>query len=396
MKTTKIKSTVVRILILSLLVGTVAPLTTLTAHAADPADSVLVYRMYNPFTGEHFYTTSEAENGNLQLNGWVEEGIGWFGATTGDPVYRVYNPNALGGDHYYTLDLNEANYLVSLGWMMDLGGAPAFYSGGGVDLYEAYNPNAQSGAHNYTTNRGEQNALLSAGWLFDKVAWNVKGVGSTFSFVDRTKGDVDITEVGGGEKYWNTNSFRWIYADRTFDDVDLSGEQAACDFSADVNMNGNTEDYGMQFVIAGTREACGQIGVDLHYQAGFDERYHQNRINFTNINFPADSGIYGQQYYSVNTSAPYFAPGQTVHLQVKYYDSGYMQTYLNGQLMGQYRTKLRHTPEFILHFQASAPTTITNVKVIKYGEDTTHHSNLPFNETSYYVDNGITPISAIY
>lgn len=139
-----------------------------------------VYRLYNQNTGEHFYTQKTDEKAALIKAGWTYEGIGWTAAKTGDPVYRLYNPNADGGDHYYTKDLNEANSLVSLGWSMDNDGQPVFYSGGEVSLYSAYNPNAKSGAHNYTTNASEHNALLSMGWTHGAVAWKVAGEGEPY------------------------------------------------------------------------------------------------------------------------------------------------------------------------------------------------------------------------
>lgn len=48
--------------------------------------------------------------------GWRDEGIGWQAANSGEPVYRLYNPNVKGGDHYYTLSKYEAQTLVNLGW----------------------------------------------------------------------------------------------------------------------------------------------------------------------------------------------------------------------------------------------------------------------------------------
>lgn len=86
-------------------------------------------------------------------------------------VYRLYNPNAKGGDHYYTLSKYEAKTLVNLGWRWDNNANPVFYSTGTVNLYVSYNPNAQSGAHNYTTNIFEQNSLLSVGWKYGAIAW---------------------------------------------------------------------------------------------------------------------------------------------------------------------------------------------------------------------------------
>ncbi|MGV8999987.1 putative mucin/carbohydrate-binding domain-containing protein [Lactococcus lactis] len=132
-----------------------------------------VYRLYNPNSGEHFYTQNFYEKNNLQNVGWRYEGIGWMTASSGQPVYRVYNPNARGGDHYYTLSKWEAQQLVNKGWHWDNNGAPAFYSNGSKNLYVAYNPNAVSGSHNYTTSSYEQNHLLKIGWIYGAIAWKV-------------------------------------------------------------------------------------------------------------------------------------------------------------------------------------------------------------------------------
>jgi hypothetical protein len=138
-----------------------------------------IYRLYNKNSGEHFYTPSAPELINLQYAGWTSEGVGWYAPATGDPVYRIYNPNAKGGDHYYTKNKAEADYNVSLGWKWDNAGKPAFYSGGDVADWVAYNPNAESGAHNYTTNRWEQENLLRLGWLYDAKAWQVLKEGTS-------------------------------------------------------------------------------------------------------------------------------------------------------------------------------------------------------------------------
>lgn len=105
--------------------------------------------------------------------GWQDEGIGWITSSSGTPVYRVYNPYASGGDHYYTTSKYEAQQLVKKGWRWDNNGAPVFYSNGSKNLYVAYNPNAKSGAHNYTTSAYEQNTLLKKGWKYGAVAWKV-------------------------------------------------------------------------------------------------------------------------------------------------------------------------------------------------------------------------------
>lgn len=142
---------------------------------ASAVSSKPVYRLYNHNTGEHFYTESAFEKDSLKRAGWNDEGLGWQAATTGTPVYRVYNPNARGGDHYYTMSKYEAQSLVNTGWRWDNGGKAAFYSGGSVNLYVAYNPNANSGSHNYTINSYEQNSLLGKGWKYGAVAWKTMG-----------------------------------------------------------------------------------------------------------------------------------------------------------------------------------------------------------------------------
>ncbi|GAA3253035.1 Cell wall surface anchor family protein [Lactococcus lactis subsp. lactis] len=86
------------------------------ATNASADSSTLVYRLYNPNTGEHFYTGNSYEEKSLSANGWVYEGIGWQAATSGTSVYRVYNPNAKGGDNYYTMSKYEAQTLVNSGW----------------------------------------------------------------------------------------------------------------------------------------------------------------------------------------------------------------------------------------------------------------------------------------
>lgn len=133
-----------------------------------------VYRLYNPNTGEHFYTSNLTEKKGLQYQGWYYEGIGWVASSKGEQVYRLYNPNAKGGDHYYTKSAYEKKSLMQQGWHYD---GTFFNSAGNTPLYVAYNANAQSGAHNYTTSNFEQKALLGLGWQYGMIAWNAQSKG---------------------------------------------------------------------------------------------------------------------------------------------------------------------------------------------------------------------------
>ena len=145
------------------------------AVAADNSQSinsdgtVNMYRLYNPNSGEHFYTASTAEKNHLVSVGWNYEGIGWKApASSNTPVYRLYNPNA--GDHHYTMDKGERDMLISVGWN-DEGIGWDSDDAKGVPLYRQYNPNAVAGSHNYTTNKAENDHLASIGWNAEGVGW---------------------------------------------------------------------------------------------------------------------------------------------------------------------------------------------------------------------------------
>lgn len=133
-----------------------------------------MYRMYNPNSGEHFYTAEAAERDGIVRVGWVYEGVGWIAPESGDPVFRMYNAN--GGEHHYTLSRSEAEMLVNAGW--ELESDCAWYSAPastGVPLYRQYNPNQYSCNHNYTKSQEENDWLVSLGWEYEGVSWYAIG-----------------------------------------------------------------------------------------------------------------------------------------------------------------------------------------------------------------------------
>jgi cell wall-associated NlpC family hydrolase len=128
-----------------------------------------MYRLYNPNSGEHFYTASLTERNYLVNVGWRAEGIGWTAPSKNElMIYRLYNPNA--GDHHYTLSSVERDHLVSVGWRYE---GVGWYSDASktMAVYRAYNPNAVAGAHNFTTSKAEQDYLISVGWRDEGIAW---------------------------------------------------------------------------------------------------------------------------------------------------------------------------------------------------------------------------------
>jgi hypothetical protein len=140
-----------------------------SASCSIQETSVPMYRLYNPNSGEHFYTQNGSERNYLISIGWNNEGIGWTApAKSSRPVYRLYNKN--GGEHHYTLSKAEKNNLVSAGWSYE---GIGWYSDGKqrTVLYREYNPNAFSNNHNYTVSRAEHANLIRLGWRDEGTAW---------------------------------------------------------------------------------------------------------------------------------------------------------------------------------------------------------------------------------
>ncbi|MFR0556223.1 glycoside hydrolase family 25 protein [Pseudoscardovia radai] len=132
------------------------------AYAAGQA-----FRLYNPNTGEHFYTQTISERGRLVSLGWRNEGLSWTSPSSGTEVHRLYSPKS--GDHHYSMDSHEISVLTGLGWQDE---GVAWYSGGSVPVYRAYNPNAFTAAHVYSTQRSEIQSLANNyGWRDENLAW---------------------------------------------------------------------------------------------------------------------------------------------------------------------------------------------------------------------------------
>ena len=141
-----------------------------------------VYRMYNPITSEHLFTTDKKEYEDLTAHDWRQEGVSWTSPAAGKGVYRVYSPG-LGAmakmSHHYTSDYAEAANLVAQhGWQWDNGGQPIFYSAeddsgnaleGASEVYRLYNGGLS--AHHFTLDASENSSLIS------DHGWNGEGVG---------------------------------------------------------------------------------------------------------------------------------------------------------------------------------------------------------------------------
>lgn len=140
--------------------------------ATSTTAEVAVYRLYNPVTGEHHYTTDANEKKVLKTNyRWTYEGVGWFAPSKGLPVYRLYNKRT--GEHLYTTDANERTTLVSrYGWTSE---GIGWYSSEKktTPVFRLFNRKLRAVAsHHYTIDGNERKVLASKyGWRDEGVAW---------------------------------------------------------------------------------------------------------------------------------------------------------------------------------------------------------------------------------
>lgn len=137
--------------------------------AENSTSDAQLYRLYNPNSGEHLYTSDISEESYLAAIGWVDEAEAWKTPEKGEPVYRLYNPYA--GEHHYTKDVKEKNTLVSLGWQNEGAIFNSDETKKGQPVYREYNPNQEKCNHNYTTSKAEHDHLISLGWIDEGIAF---------------------------------------------------------------------------------------------------------------------------------------------------------------------------------------------------------------------------------
>lgn len=144
-----------------------------TIPKVEPDTSKQMLHLYNPYSGEHFYTSDVIESEALKKSGWNYEGVAWKSPQSSKtPVYRLFNPYS--GEHHYTVDVGEKDYLATVGWNYE---GIGWYSDDsqGIPLYRLYNPNATGqyapGAHHYTKDMNEVNYLTTVGWKYEGIGW---------------------------------------------------------------------------------------------------------------------------------------------------------------------------------------------------------------------------------
>jgi glucose/arabinose dehydrogenase len=163
--------------------ATAAPPEAAGAEKASPSLAAR-YRLYNPATLAHLYTTSEVEYAWLSNRidpaccGWKPEGPTYrllaapdsFGGVAAVPYYRLYNPAAF--QHHWTSDPVEYGYLATVGWQQE--GIDGYIlpaqTPGTFPLHRLY-LNAFGGLHLWTTDENERSVLSGQyGWTEEGVA----------------------------------------------------------------------------------------------------------------------------------------------------------------------------------------------------------------------------------
>ena len=129
------------------------------------AEPYAVFRLYNPNTGEHFYTADVFEAMEIFAAGWQYDGVAFHHAgTEGVPLFRLRNPET--GFHMFTTGTDERDNLVTQGWILEGVAFNVFTGSTQTAIYCAYNPN--NGDHFFTSNYNEYEDVVSKGWDADR------------------------------------------------------------------------------------------------------------------------------------------------------------------------------------------------------------------------------------
>ena len=137
---------------------------------AYPKHTVEMHRLYNPNSGEHFYTGNLSEKDSLINEGWNYEGVAWNAPDFSlNPVYRLYDKNA--GVHRYTMDEDKRDGFIAEGWSDE---GIGWYSDEieTIPVFGLYNKNAlQAGAYHFTADESERDSLIELGWTDEGIGW---------------------------------------------------------------------------------------------------------------------------------------------------------------------------------------------------------------------------------
>ena len=271
-----------------------------TVKAESSEDYEVIYRMYNPNSGEHFYTKDTNERLSLYLNGWEAEGIGWVApASSSTPIYRLYS----GVEHHYTFDTNEVAYLEANGWSNE---GIRFYSDDNqsVPMYRVFNPMAiwtgsAAGAHHFTVNTNERDTLVGYGWNDEGIAWYTLNVDTS---------SIAVPDLP--EKYANN----------------ITNTESYATLETDVKLSGWGTGHHAKLLYQ-TPTAAVSFGIQYDMWAAAP---YTNTTYFMCENV-ASNDIGGQNYYFFN----YTEKDIYHHLMMTCQRGGLVSFYVDGNMIGQ-------------------------------------------------------------
>ena len=139
------------------------------------AEAKPVWRLYNRYNGDHMWTLDKAEYDSLVKAGWTGEGGVWQVPDEKEAleslqhgfVFRLYNPWS--GEHLFTMDGVEYDRLGKAGWRKEGKAFKSAYAGAGAPVWRLYNRWLTAGTHLYPTDKAEYNRLVRLGWVGEGV-----------------------------------------------------------------------------------------------------------------------------------------------------------------------------------------------------------------------------------
>lgn len=138
-----------------------------TSSVVSTDNGVNIYRLFNPKSGEHLFTSDSHEYYVLGAGSeWDQEGLAWVAPTKSDnQVARLFDK--VEGSHLYTTDQNEIDYLTKGNWIKD---QMSFYSAdsNGRKIYRLFD--TVTGQHLLTTDENEKNVLTKGEWVLDETS----------------------------------------------------------------------------------------------------------------------------------------------------------------------------------------------------------------------------------
>jgi len=141
-----------------------------STRASSAYNPYSVFRVYIPWTGEHFYTNYYNEMIGLVSGGAQFEGVAFLAPQYAGtkPVHRFWMPIA---KHFFTIDegerANVQNILrytsEGIGWYSQPNGSVV----GTIPVYRLFNP--RSGDHLLTTSAAERDAVTRGGYIYEGI-----------------------------------------------------------------------------------------------------------------------------------------------------------------------------------------------------------------------------------